>query len=869
MPEKQQAKRSLMAWRGLMEGSEATVRRAVTGLLGLLSAAMVATQTNYFVVGDAHLIAVLAPITACALLLGPKVSLTVGVIAGAAEWLHATLLPLDVYEQYFAAPTNSVILFGIIGLVMGLLYAAASRREYDARWKGVAALVVACAIGSALFTVLFSASANVINSLVNLEIPDKIVSDLTGNKELFSQVIANFGLMALMVMGVAALWQRSADTADERTLRQRFQGWLFAVVCAAYLICAAGTYTVVSIVCRNTAEGQMQGQLDYLATQLTDRDKLLDAVQLQAKMSTATIERLHLDSIGTIATSLPLGEGGIVAVAEDGAIVSASDGSLVGQSFEDVVGAGLVYGFDASIYDAQRSSTWYLNDGDLAYMRADELGYVRVSRKGSYQLMAALPQSEVYQLRPAIVAAVSGVFLALFAVIYAQASILLKNVVVREIDETNETLGRITQGDLDQSVGVRGTVEFARLSAGINATVGSLKNALAAETARNDRDLSTAKAIQESALPRTFPPFPEIQAFDVYASMNAARQVGGDFYDIFLIDDHRVGFLIADVSGKGIPASLFMMAAKTEIANNMEAGMSLGIAMQTANWHLCQGNDAGMFVTVWAAVLDWETGELTYVNAGHNPPLLRRGGTWEWLKKKGGLFMGTFETAKYREGQLTLSYGDELFLYTDGVNEAFSAAEEQFGDERLEAFLQNHADLHPHALVDAMRAELREWATGAEQSDDITMLALEFGVPPEAGGSIELEAELTNLDRVLALVRAELAARFCPITVQHKVDVALEELFVNVCRYAYAGTGEPGKVRVSYVYNANPSTITVSITDWGVAFDPLAYGESETPSSVGEIGIGGLGIFMAKRSTDDLSYVRDGDANVTVFCKSW
>ena len=224
MPEKQQTKRSLMAWRGLMEGSEATVRRAVASLLGLLSAAMVATQTNYFVVGDAHLIAVLAPITACALLLGPKVSLTVGVIAGAAEWLHATLLPLDVYEQYFAAPTNSLILFGIIGLVMGLLYAAASRREYDARWKGVAALVVACAIGSALFTVLFSASANVINSLVNLEIPDKIVSDLTGNKELFSQVIANFGLMALMVMGVAALWQRSADTADERTLRQRFQG---------------------------------------------------------------------------------------------------------------------------------------------------------------------------------------------------------------------------------------------------------------------------------------------------------------------------------------------------------------------------------------------------------------------------------------------------------------------------------------------------------------------------------------------------------------------------------------------------------------------------------------------------------------------
>ncbi|MDO4806481.1 MAG: SpoIIE family protein phosphatase [Coriobacteriales bacterium] len=862
-------KSSLLWWRGLMVDSNVRVRRTVAALLALLSGAMVATQTNYFVVGDAHLIAVLAPITACAVLLGPITAAIVGILAGAAEWLHATLLPLDVYEQYFTVPTNSVVLFGLIGLVMGLMYAWANRRAFDSKWKELAALLAACVIGSTIFTMLLSTSASIINTLVGADVPQKIVTDLTGNKELASQILANFGLMAMMVVGVAAMWKWVTDTEGERTLKQRFQSWLFAVVCVAYLVCAAGTYTVVSIVCRNGAEGQMVSQLDYLASQLSERDNFLEGIQRRTGMSNTRIEELHSSSISGVATGLPLGERGVSVVAENGVIVSSSDASLVGKGFEDVVGSGLAAGFDASIYDAPRSTVWYMEDGELGYLRATELGYVRVSRQGSYQLMAALPQAEVYQWRPILVALVSGVFLALFAVVYVQASLLLKNVVVRSIDETNETLELITNGDLNQRVGAHETVEFSHLSDGINATVGSLKDAIAAEAARNDRDLATAKAIQESALPRVFPPFPEVDAFDIYASMNAAREVGGDFYDFFLIDEHRLGFLIADVSGKGIPASLFMMAAKTEIANNMQVGMDLDVAIQTANWHLCQGNDADMFVTVWAAVLDYQTGELVYVNAGHNPPLLRHEGTWTWLTKKCGLFLGTFDIAKYRTEKITLVPGDQLFLYTDGVNEAFSATEEQFGDERLEAYLTLHADMHPRAIVKAMREELHHWATGTEQSDDITMLSLEYGVPPEAIGTLTVDATLDNLQQVISFVDTELGNRLCPITAQSKLDVALEELFVNVCRYAYQNQDQPGQVRIDYVYNANPNAITVSMTDWGVPFDPLAYADPAKPRSIQGATIGGLGILMAKKSTDDMSYVRDGNANVVVVRKLW
>ena len=869
MEKRRDARQRLISWRGLMADDDQMVRKTVIAILALLSAAMVATQTNYFVVGDAHLIAVLAPITACALLAGPKAGALVGAIAGAAEWLHATLLPLDAYEQYFATPVNSVLLFAVIGLVMGLMYAVACNREYDKNWKGVLALVVACAIGSALFTLLFSISANIINALVNIEIPSNIMSDLAGNKELVSQVVANFGLMALLVMAFATLWYKRESSAEERTLSRRFQGWLFAVMCAAYLLCAAGTYTVVSIVCRNSAESQMQSQINYLSGQLKERDDLIGGLQRRGDLSEQKAEDLHANSVSGVALGLSLGERGVSAVAEDDVVVSSSDASMIGKGFTDVVGAGFLRGFDQSLYDANRSSTWYMNGSELGYLRVSELSYLRVSRQGSYQIMVALPQAEVYQWRPVIVLVVSGVFLALFAAVYAQASLLLKNVVVRDIDQTNEVLGRITEGELDQSVKVRDTVEFARLSDGINATVGTLRDAIATEAARNDRDLATAKAIQESALPRSFPPFPEVDAFDIYASMNAAREVGGDFYDFFLLDDDRVCFLIADVSGKGIPASLFMMAAKTEIASNIRAGMALGIAMQTANWHLCQGNDAGMFVTVWTAILDYKTGKLTYVNAGHNPPLLRHKGSWEWLKARSGLFLGTFETAKYHEETVTLVKGDELFLYTDGVNEAFSATEEQYGDDRVEAFLADHADLHPHALVDAMRAELRTWAKGAEQSDDITMLSIEYGAQPEATGSISLDATTDNTDAAIDLVRRELTSRYCPITVQHKVDIALEELFVNVCKHAYAEQDGPGKVQVDYVFNANPNSITVSVTDWGTPFDPLDQSDPTAPESIGSAKIGGLGILMVKKGTDDLSYLRDGDANVVAFRCSW
>ena len=859
--------KELFCWQGLLSWASPRDRRLGVAVTCVLCVTMVATQLNYMIVGHAHAMLVLAPIATCALAYGVRAGVLVGAVSGLAELIHAQLLPLDYYEKYFAAPWNSLVLFALMGLLLGLAFASAARWVAPGRRRSVA-LGLACVFASLFFTAYFQLSASIINAIIALEIPHDLLQQLLGARE----SIAQFGFDATIMAVCALLLNNSAARlTDERvrTIRETFQGWLVVVVSLAYMVSAAFSYTGISIACRGDAERRMVDQLSYLSDQLAERDHMIDSFARRTQVVQGVLDEVHSSSIGSVARGFVLGDDGVCAIAENGTVVSSNVDAYVGMSFSDVVGGGLAEGFSEDLFDAAHSSEWDMGGGVLGYMRATQMGFARVARSGSYQLMVAVSAAEVFRWRSALMLVVSLAFLVVFVSIYLQASVLLRDVVVRNIDRTNETLMHITEGALDERVQVSDPVEFAQLSSGINATVGSLKDAIAAEAARIDRDLATARAIQESALPRIFPPFPQIEAFDVYASMTPAREVGGDFYDLFLVGEHTVCFLIADVSGKGIPAALFMMAAKTEISNNVAVGMDLAVALQTANWHLAQGNDAGMFVTVWAALLDYETGVLTYVNAGHNPPLLRHEGSWQWLRQKGGLFLGAFDTARYRSSTITLVPGDKLFLYTDGVSEAFDAENEQYGEERLEAFLDAHGELHPHALIDACSSELHAWAEGTEQSDDITMLTLEYGVPPEALGGITVPAEIEKLDDVLDLVHAELAQRRCPITVQHQLDIVIEELFVNVCSYAYEGSGEVGECRVEYVYNANPHSLTLSIIDWGVPFDPLEHADPAAPSTVDDARIGGLGIMMVKRMCDDVSYLRDDDANVTVIKKSW
>ena len=341
-----------------------------------------------------------------------------------------------------------------------------------------------------------------------------------------------------------------------------------------------------------------------------------------------------------------------------------------------------------------------------------------------YSIVTFLPVQEVMFSRDIGNYITAYMEIVLFGVIFMLIYFLVKGLVVDNIHKINASLAQIASGNLDVKVEVRSNQEFESLSDDINSTVTRLKEYIAEAAARIDRELEFARTIQESALPKVFPPWPQITAFDIYASMDTAKEVGGDFYDFFLVGD-KLGFVLADVSGKGIPAALFMMKSKTEIKNRMEQGGDLAQAFTRINAELCENNDANMFVTVFAGILDYKTGELQFINAGHNKPLLFSQGRYNWLEGRSGMPLASFDTAKYKLFTTHLNPGDVLFTYTDGVTEATDAHQELYSDTRL-LTLMNKLDgiTEMEQLLTAVKADVDKFAGGTEQADDITMLAI-------------------------------------------------------------------------------------------------------------------------------------------------
>ena len=240
-------------------------------------------------------------------------------------------------------------------------------------------------------------------------------------------------------------------------------------------------------------------------------------------------------------------------------------------------------------------------------------------------------------------------------------------------------------------------------------------------------ELSIATEIQPSMLPRIFPPFPERRDLNIYASMNPAREVGGDFYDFFLVDKTHLAIAVADVSGKGVPAALFMVIAKTLIKDRACSMAKPGEIFTWVNQQLCESNQAGLFVTAWLGVIDLKTGLVEYVNAGHNPPLVALGGeNFTYLKQKSGFILAGLEGFTYETSTFRMDHGDRIFLYTDGVTEAMNRQDELFGEKRLLAWMSQNRGAAPEEALHGLREEIAVFADGAEQYDDITMLMFEL-----------------------------------------------------------------------------------------------------------------------------------------------
>lgn len=344
-----------------------------------------------------------------------------------------------------------------------------------------------------------------------------------------------------------------------------------------------------------------------------------------------------------------------------------------------------------------------------------------------YYITGVIPVREVQAFRNRTAA--SGILSEsiIFVLLFLFINSMINSVIVSKIHNINSSLNRIIGGEMDTKVEEYSTLEFAQLSGDINSTVKSLKDYMDHEQEMIRKELEFAKSVQLSVLPKPDSLAPYSSRFSLHATMNAARAVGGDFYDFYMLDESRLAVLIADVSGKGIPAAMFMMTCKTMLENYVESGLPLDEAFNRANEKFCDSNDTGMFVTVWMGILNLNTGHLQYINAGHNPPLFFDDkGDFAYLRCRSGFVLTGIPGLEYKIQETQLRHGDKLFLYTDGVTEANNPNGELYGEERLLASLNAAKENNVQDILSAVKADLDGFVKDAEQFDDITMLGVCF-----------------------------------------------------------------------------------------------------------------------------------------------
>ena len=374
------------------------------------------------------------------------------------------------------------------------------------------------------------------------------------------------------------------------------------------------------------------------------------------------------------------------------------------------------------------------------------------------------------------------------------------------------------------------------------------------------KDFKMAKDIQLSALPNVFPPFPDMSSFSIWASMDTAKEVGGDFYDFYFTGQDRVLFLVADVSGKGVPAAMFMMRAKTLIKSAAQTGKPLAQVFDEANDGLCDGNSSSTFVTAWAGEININTGHVVYVNAGHNPPVIRRGGRCEYLKSKPSLVLGAMPGIHYSVGELQLASGDSIYLYTDGITEQPNASGALYGDERLLKQLSG-CTLQDEALLKTVLGDVRKYANGAEQADDCTQLIMRYRGTPDV---VSHEYEPTMEGVAAAADDLAAALETVPNAEKARLMVAADEIFANILRYSGATRWSLTVERTHY-----PEGVRLIIADDGKPFDPLSQRDPDTTLCAEDRQIGGLGILIVKKTMSPVTYKRRNGHNILTMGKDY
>ncbi len=565
-------------------------------------------------------------------------------------------------------------------------------------------------------------------------------------------------------------------------------------------------------------------------------------------------EAIKIADIANFAETFRIGIGGSLLICENDYIIGSNDKSKIGRKLD-------AFNLTEDIFDHTESFT--VRIGDEQFL-CDTEAYK------NYRILGMMPNQEVYSGRNSTVAFMILGNLILYCIMFLLVSRLLQKIVIDDIAKINEQLGRITRGNLNVAVDVRSNREFSALSDGINQMVLSLKKAISEEARRIDAELEFARSIQLSSIPGIFPPYPNRRDFDIYGSMYTAKEVGGDFYDFYFVAENKLLLVIADVSGKGIGAAMFMMTAKTMLKNLAESGLSPAEVFNRANRALSNNNATGTFVSAFMGLLDLTSGKLTYVNAGHNPPLVYDGNkkVHTFLTGKPNLVLAAMEDVTYHEHEITLHPSDRILLYTDGVIESHDINGRLLGEARfleiVDGLAEHHCKLEHY--LSRIKAKIDDFSRGAEVFDDIAMLLLRYNGISTQKKELELVSKIENLPRLLDFISSRLNECNCPPNAKNPFLLATEEVFVNIGRHGYA---KAGPVKVVFEFLSQLRQVCIDFIDEAKPYNPLDHQDPDPHTAMdADREPGGWGILIIKKSMDEVLYRQENGKNILTLKKT-
>ena len=603
---------------------------------------------------------------------------------------------------------------------------------------------------------------------------------------------------------------------------------------------------------------------------------------------------LSLTDIRAMLAKLPLGEGGTaVLLSTTGTFVAHPDHSEV--EMKQTIFSLAESSADPEIRGAlQRLGTNMLSGvpGHTRYRRpfADRQQvahmYYRTVPSTGWALGIIRPEAQV--LAPLVrLNEISALLALLSLALLLIPALAIAASVSRPLRRLAEAAERLAKGDFETPLpAARTHDEVAQLTGAFDRMRQDLRHYIAdltANTAAKERfagELSAARDIQLSMVPKVFPPFPQRSDLDLYAILIPALEVGGDLYDFAMLDSDHLYLAIGDVSGKGIPAALLMAVGKTLLKSTVQAVRAPARALRHVNQELSEDNASCMFITMFCGILNLKTGDFIYANAGHNPPWLRRrDGAMERLDERASPALGMQPGTNYQSYSRRLGTGDMLVLYTDGVTEAMNPGNVMFGEAGLLAYVRREGHQSAQPLLEGLGRAVHAHAAGAAQSDDITALAVRFLAQPinldgqpgsevaarAPDAALSLRNHLDELSRLAAWVEEQAVARALPADFVGNLNLALEEWVVNVISYAYEDEAER---TIELRLWRDPGELRITIEDDGRPFDPTTQAEVDTTLALEHREIGGLGIYFIRKTMDRFAYRRESGRNIVTMAKT-